>query len=50
MFGPGVKLWDTKIHPLDPAKRHAQCEYIAHHGLIASYEAGVGDIVIGKNV
>lgn len=50
MFGPNVKLWDTKSHPLEVAKRHAQCEHIAHVGSIDSYEAGGGDIVIGNDV
>lgn len=50
MFGPNVKLWDTKNHPLDPAERHKQCEHIAHVGLIDSYEAGGGDIIIGDDV
>lgn len=50
MFGPNVRLWDTKNHPLDPGERHKQCEYIAHHGLIDSYEAGGDDIVIGNDV
>jgi maltose O-acetyltransferase len=50
MFGPNVKLWDTKNHPLDPSERHKQCEYIAHHGFLDSYEAGGGDIIIGNDV
>lgn len=50
MFGPNVKLWDTKNHPLDPAERHKQCEHIAHVGLIDSYVAGGGDIIIGDDV
>jgi acetyltransferase-like isoleucine patch superfamily enzyme len=50
MFGPNVKLWDTKNHPLDKNLRHAQCEYIAYQGMIDSYEAGGGDIKIGNDV
>jgi acetyltransferase-like isoleucine patch superfamily enzyme len=50
MFGPNVKLWDTKSHPLDPKERHKQCEFIAHHGYIDSYESGGGDIIIGNDV
>lgn len=50
MFGPNVKLWDTKNHPLDTNERHKQCEYIAHHGFIDSYLAGGGDIKIGNDV
>jgi acetyltransferase-like isoleucine patch superfamily enzyme len=50
MFGPNVKLWDTKSHPLSASKRHKQCEHIAHFGLIDSYEAGGGDIIIGDDV
>jgi len=50
LFGPNVKLWDTKNHPLSSAERHRQCEYIAHHGFIDSYEAGGGDITIGDDV
>jgi galactoside O-acetyltransferase len=50
MFGPNVKLWDTKNHPLDKKARHAQCEHIAHEGMIDSYEAGGGSINIGSDV
>jgi len=50
MFGPGVKLWDTDNHPLSPNARHKQCEHIAHKGLIDSYEACGGDIIIGNDV
>ena len=50
MFGPGIKLWDTKNHPLSAAKRHQQCEYIAHYGFIDSYHAGGGDINIENDV
>lgn len=50
LFGPNVKLWDTKSHPIEKEKRHIQCEFIAHHGFIDSYEAGGGDITIGNDV
>lgn len=50
MFGPNVRLWDTRNHPMDPYERHKQCEFIAHHGFIDSYEAGGGDINIGNDV
>ena len=45
-----VGLWDTDNHPLSPEKRHEQCEYIANHGFIDSYQAGGGDITIGNDV
>lgn len=32
------------------AERHKQCEHIAHVGLIDSYEAGGGDIIICDDV
>lgn len=50
MFGPNVKLWDTKNHPLDKDARHLQCEHIAHRGMIDSYEAGGENIIIGNDV
>jgi acetyltransferase-like isoleucine patch superfamily enzyme len=50
MFGPNVKLWDTKNHPLDTTLRHAQCEHIAHIGMVDSYEAGGANITIGNDV
>ncbi|MBP9185562.1 MAG: hypothetical protein KBE91_01890 [Bacteroidia bacterium] len=50
MFGPNVRLWDTDNHPLNPIERHTQCEYIAHHGFIDSYEASGGNINIGNDV
>lgn len=50
LFAGNVKLWDTDNHPLSPVLRHEQCEYIAHNGLIDSYQAGGGDITIGNDV
>jgi len=50
LFGPNIKLWDTKNHPLSSSERHIQCEYIAHHGFVDSYQAGGGDIIIGDDV
>ncbi len=50
MFGPNVKLWDTRNHSLDSVERHKQCEYIAHKGFVNSYDAGGGDIIIGNDV
>lgn len=50
MFGPNVKLWDTKNHPFNPLKRHAQCEYIAHHGLSIAIRLLWDDIIIGNDV
>lgn len=50
MFGPNVKLWDTKNHPLNREERREQCKHIAHKGIIDSYEAGGGDIIIGDDV
>lgn len=50
LFGPGVNLWDTNNHPLSVSERHAQCEYIAQKGLIDSYQAGGGDIIIEDDV
>src|SRR5690606_19019756 len=40
MFGPNVKLWDTKSHPLNKEERREQCKHIAYKGIIDSYEAG----------
>ena len=50
LFAGNVKLWDTDNHPLSPVRRHKQCEYIAQHGIIDSYQAGGGDITIGNDV
>jgi len=50
LFAGNVRLWDTDNHPLSPAERHEQCEFIAHHGFIDSYQAGGGDITIGNDV
>ncbi len=50
LFAGNVKLWDTDNHPLSPAKRHEQCEYIAHQGFIDSYQSEGGDITIGNDV
>lgn len=50
LFAGNVKLCDTDNHPLSPVKRHEQCEYIAKHGFIDSYQAGEGDITIGNDV
>jgi len=50
LFASNVKLWDTDNHPLSPVKRHEQCEYIAKHGFIDSYQVGGADITIGNYV
>jgi len=50
LFGPNVRLWDTDNHPLSPAERHMQCEFIALHGFLDSYLAQGGDITIGNDV
>lgn len=50
MFGPNVRIWDSKNHPLDKGERRDQCIHIAEKGLVDSYEAGGGDIVIGDDV
>lgn len=50
MFGPNVRLWDTDNHPINPLLRHKQCEFIAHYGIVDSYEANGGDIKIGNDV
>lgn len=50
MFGPGVQIWDTNSHPISASERHVQCEEIAHKGLIDSYQAGGGSVVIEDDV
>ena len=50
LFAGNVKLWDTDNHPLSPVKRHEQCEYIAKHGFIDSYQVGGRYITIGNSI
>ena len=50
LIGPGVKIWDTKNHPLSISERHAQSIAIAHEGFVDSYVAGGGDVIIEDNV
>lgn len=50
MFGPNVKIWDSKDHPLDKLDRRNQLIKKLEEGIIDSYEAGGGDIIIGDDV
>lgn len=50
LFGPGVKLRDTSNHPLSYSERHKQCELIAQSGMIDSYAAKGGSIIIEDDV
>lgn len=49
MFGPNVCIWDTRNHPMSVSARRRQAIEIPH-GIIDSYEAGGGPIVIEDDV
>lgn len=41
MFGPGVTIWDTDNHPLDPKKRREDARQIPH-GSLNAFDVGGG--------
>lgn len=49
MFGPNVKLWDTRNHPMSITARERQAKEICHK-TVDSYEAGGAPIIIEDNV
>lgn len=49
MFGPNVKLWDTKNHPMSISARERQAKEICQK-TVDSYEAGGSPIIIEDNV
>lgn len=49
MFGPNVKLWDTKNHPMSISKRERQARGI-YQKPVDSYESGGAPIIIEDNV
>lgn len=49
MFGPDVRLWDTRNHPLSVSQRERQARQICR-GKVDSYEAGGGPILLEDNV
>lgn len=49
MFGPGVKIWDTDNHPIDPKRRKEDAQKIPL-GFLNTFDIGGGDIKISDNV
>lgn len=50
LFGPGVTIWDSDNHPLDPKLRLQQTMTIPNVKSLNSFDIGGGDISIGHNV
>lgn len=49
MFGPNVRIYDTRNHPFSPARRKEQARAICS-GTVDSYEAGGAPVIIEDNV
>lgn len=49
MFGPGVTIWDSDNHPLDPEQRRQDAISIPK-GSLNAFRVGGGNVMIGDNV